>query len=264
MYYDFLDDKPDYVYKEKSKVPVNKMCPYVLKQKVYVEIYWRKIFLFVALLIFAVGIGVMIIVTRVTRDSITFALTDYYFVSVGTYTELSSVESASASLVVRGGAGYVINDGEFSLIAGVYSSESDASIVASNISSEYENVAVEKHTINMFRLVLAGEDDKAGIVMLYKYPYEIFDIVHRLSESLDRGEITESYVIYNLQSLKTSIEEKIALCNSVAGYGGELALFFGDIYSGIDNLCSSYSRNLSGGLKYLMCDIVYKYEQIVK
>lgn len=84
--------------------------------------------------------------------------------------------------VERGGAGYLYNDGEYVIIAAVYSRETDAKTLAAlNADSSYFSSEIPK-----------GEYGSGDLALITYLAGEFFDTVSAAASELDRGNISEA------------------------------------------------------------------------
>ena len=107
----------------------------------------------------------------------------FYFLSTGSYSVRDTALLAAQETTSRGGAGYIYNDGEYRIIAAVYSSEADARALASvNDGATYFGIDVS----------VPKDADENSVAAVAYLTGEWFDVVGRTADELQRGNITEA------------------------------------------------------------------------
>lgn len=107
----------------------------------------------------------------------------FYFLAVGKYSARDDALLSVRDTVLRGGAGYVYNDGEYNIIAAVYDRESDAkALVSVNAGSFCVEFAVPRVDIDV------AADNSALEYLVTEW----FADLQSAADELQRGTITEA------------------------------------------------------------------------
>ena len=83
-----------------------------------------------------------------------------YAVSLNTFEDKESATTLASEVKLEGGAGYVVNGVNFSVLASIYASSSDAQNVLEKVLPTYPNAGIEVIKINRCELQALSSDDE--------------------------------------------------------------------------------------------------------
>lgn len=154
------------------------------------------------LLVLTAAICLLVVfLPRLTKGSVAanaFGGRTFYFLSTGSYSVRDTALVAARDTSARGGAGYLYNDGEYRIIAAVYSSEADARALASvNDGATYFGIEI----------ALPADADEGSIAAAKYLTGEWFDAVGRTADELQRGNMTQAQAEYAVQSACARLAE---------------------------------------------------------
>lgn len=139
----------------------------------------------VLMLLSAAIVGLVILLPRLNAGSsspVGFSGKVFYFLATAEETEKETAGLAAREACDRGGAGYIYNNGNYTVIAAVYSRESDAKTVTSvNAGSFYFALTVPAAS-------MSDADRKLAEFLTGEW----FETVYTASAELERGNITEA------------------------------------------------------------------------
>lgn len=185
----------------------------------------------------------------------------YYYLQLA-FSENGAVATERASEITdKGGAGYVLNDNGFRVMANVYSRKSDAEEVFSRYSASYSDAEIYEMKIPSLNLKKYMEKNLAKQI----YPIylclesELFDSLQKLDFSLGRGELSEAAVLKAVFDIKNEIKDKrLKLTELKEEYPANAALNlimdFNDNVTGIlDTLFPANDFTVGNKLKLALC-----------
>ncbi|MCL2675502.1 MAG: hypothetical protein FWE84_02785 [Firmicutes bacterium] len=204
---------------------------------------------------------------------------DYYALTLTRTDSLKAAEDASKAVSAAGGAGYILNDGDFLVAAFVYKKESDAKVVLDRFSSDYPDAGLRSYQFGRTRVRRSGDRGaEAKLRELLNYPLKLVDELIGYVYALDSFESGESAVMLKVEGLKSDVkarkdEAEILAAGRAAGAADgkaeeratacyrATAEFYEDIY---DSLCgvsllSGAEKKLTHRLKNVCCELVEKY-----
>lgn len=227
--------------------------PYIMTRKRSVRrIYWGRIVAVVVALSLAV-IGGVLWFSR-TSGELKLAGREYWFVSMGEYTELAEASSRAAQVVESGGAGYVYGNENYKVAASCYASRSDAVAVSVRLADGGENVSVFSLSSPDIRVQRPKENAEELKKLLLK-PAVIFDELYDVSVKTDKAEINESATMYAAVKMSASCREYASAARDYEGEVGEfLSSVFDSVATILDNAVAS-SDKIPQRLRYALCDV---------
>lgn len=124
-----------------------------------------------------------------TSSKPTFSGKSFYFLAVGKATESDIAGAMAKDASDRGGAGFVLNDGSYNVIAAAYEREADAKALAElNENAHYMSLSIPK-----------TECDDGDRIALETLCDVWFPKVYAAATELDRGTVTEAAADYAAQ-----------------------------------------------------------------
>ena len=143
----------------------------------------------ILLLAVAFGAGGSKTVVRVKRK-------EWYFVSVLTAADSGQANVKALDIRSRGGAGYIYNDGDFSVIASVYPTEREAKAVAAK---QPDPATIIKIAFSETEFP-PGEYD-AAVKAALALPADVVAILTGAAYDFEKGNLSESEVSFRLDSV---------------------------------------------------------------
>ncbi len=187
----------------------------------------------------------------------------WYYISFYTRTAETEAAISAHSVKETGGAGYLINDGQFRVVAAVYKSESDAKSVAAKqtLEAEIYKLAVPGMKISAFG---DKETDKT-VKKAFSYYETVYDAVNTALIDFEKGQSTESALLHTLNDIRQGIsEERFALEKVLAQSSSYEVNALSDCLASaadtLDNAVLGYGDSiilLSARVRYALCEIVY-------
>lgn len=194
--------------------------------------------------------------------------TDYYAVQVGSFTSESEALNASKTVRQLGGAGYIIVDGAYRIIAGVYPKAEQALSVVANttqFSSSQYVISVPAVSLNF-----SDKKIKEAVEKSLSQWDEIYKKLYNHSIELDKGQTIDAVVLQDIKlihdNLKSHIDEYTALIQN------QSRLEHIRIRAGMLSMLSSIQAltniaktdNLSCEIKYAYTKILIEYRNLMK
>lgn len=271
MYNDeFENKKPDYVYASKDDIRYGEICPYFIRRQKHQKNNFDKICVIIAVSCLFIAFFIVFYNIFLSKTSITTSKKEYYFVTSGQYTSIEILQVQQAYIIERGGAGYVINDGTFTLIVSSYESYDDAYAVCESLLSEDITVDVMKYDINSVAISISEDsetidynDEKIDTATLIKqllaYPFDLYEIMYGVSVSLDSYQITDSYTLSVIQEYKSVIDNMIKPLENYTEFSN-IYNYYINLSGSLDDLLTKNSmKELSSSIKYALCDMLVSF-----
>lgn len=192
-----------------------------------------------------------------------------YAMQVGAYTAEDNALKAAEDIRNRGGAGYVVNDGSYRVLAFGYDNEGDANTVKEQLKS-VANMESGIYAINVpsLEFKITGEDKNLSAVDgAFKTYLSSKDKVGELALKLDTNEITAQDALEEMNVIK---DELIKVQNSIdklAKSDEKLSGFnslYNEIITQFNSLGGSDTIILSAGIKNIYMNMVCRYADYVK
>lgn len=170
-----------------------------------------------------------------------------YFVAVeGRYQTEAEANKAASVLRSKGGGGYIVNDGEYVVIAAAYEEEADAIKVANRYSYAVEGTG---------SFTFYGESDMIDICTL---PERIFSSLSPVADDLNKGLISSEAASVAVEAALYEVEQTKERLSS--DYGGT----FGDkAKEMMDKLSSALTVGAQINLRYCLIDIALSYKNFL-
>lgn len=130
--------------------------------------------------------------------------TTYYAVAADSYESAESISIDADELRLLGGAGYLINDEKYYLIAAVYSNLADAEKILEGISSP--SACIYDIKLTEPSLKWCNDEDLETVKNTLTYAESIYNVLYSVSVRLDKGDISEFQAMSEITVLKTEIE----------------------------------------------------------
>lgn len=221
------------------------------------RIYMGRIVALVSVLCLTVCI-LLLVFAPSRRGTFEIKQHNYFFVTTAS-TEYSSDATEKALAIKRaGGAGYILNDGTFRVMAAVYSNEGEAATVAKRLSEN--GVSATVYELATEKLKFTAHEDKqknAEIAELFAYPKSVAEKLETLSREYDAAETSEALALLEIENLRASVKKKSALlADSNSDEFTVLKLMYGRFDEAFARCLSAQSRiSVRSAIKELSCAI---------
>ncbi len=131
-----------------------------------------------------------------------FSGKSYYMLATCETDNYAEATAAAQDAAMRGGAGYICNDGKYHVVAAVYSREADAKTLASvNPDSHYFEVRLAPSTLT--------DAERDALEYLTG---DWFDAVYTAATELDRGNATDAAADYAVMKACAELSRRAELC----------------------------------------------------
>ncbi len=194
---------------------------------------------------------------------------DSYAMQVGAFSDQSNAQALSDDIITQGGAGYLIYDEMYRVMAFSYDSEDEANQVKTQL-KETSGVEASVYTISVPKVdlkILSSEDNYEKINNAFNSFVEVKNQLHQIIVAFDKGESDYNTVVEQVSSLRETLGASQKDIETIASEDDKL-MGFNDILNkaleGFDNLSESDETIYSAKLKSLYIDIVYNYDQYIR
>ncbi|HEY8418981.1 MAG TPA: hypothetical protein VIL03_00865 [Clostridia bacterium] len=194
--------------------------------------------------------------------------TQYYAVQLGSYASESQALIASQAIRELGGAGYVIVDGSYRIIAAVYPEEEQALSVMAN-ASQY---SPEKYVITVPEIAMNFSDKKIKeIVQKCLSQWDaIYKRLYDHSIKLDKAQTTEAAVLLDIQRAHDDINSLLNQYENLTKDASRMEHIY--IKNGMKNILATLKtllnaktdEKLSADIKYAYTKILIDYKNLAK
>ena len=194
--------------------------------------------------------------------------TDYYAVQIGSFISESEALNASKTIRELGGGGYIVVDGSYRIIAGVYPKAEQALTVMANTtqfaSSQYV-ISIPSVSFNF-----SEKKIKEAVEESLSQWDEIYKKLYNHSILLDKGQTTDAVVLQDIKlthdGLKSQIDEYAVLTQNQSRL--EHIRIRAGLLSMLSTLHSlldiTQTNSLSSEIKYAYTKILFEYRDLVK
>lgn len=226
----------------------------------------KKIFLFAfiaAVVLFGIFFGIYIYAPFNFR----LKKAEYYVLTLTRTDSLLAAENVSKTVSAAGGAGYILNDGDFLVAAFVYKSENDARVILERFSGDYPAAEIKKYNFEKTKVKRAGDRAaEEALKELLNYPLELIDELIGYVYQLDSFESGESAVMLKIEDIKGILKQKSDDAEALAAGRAESCYkaadeFYRDVYQRLNevSLLTDGNKKLTYRLKNISCEFVEKY-----
>ena len=127
----------------------------------------------------------------------------FFFVEVESFATYSQCLATSNELSLSGGAGYVYFDGNYKILAGIYSSEQDANNVVKNIEADYTHAKIYKvETKNFVNLKTLNQSQNKNISEIFTFLNKTINALTDLCAKYDKQVTSEDHIAIQLKNKK--------------------------------------------------------------
>lgn len=199
----------------------------------------------------AFGAGGSKTVVRVKRK-------EWYFVSVLTAADSGQANVKALDIRSRGGAGYIYNDGDFSVIASVYPTEREAKAVAVK---QPDPATIIKIAFSETEFP-PGEYD-AAVKAALALPADVVAMLTGAAYDFEKGNLSESEVSFRLDSVGKEAAKLATALESSETTASAYAKKILDVVSAVIGSSDDDKESvLSSRLRCAACGIVYEVSEL--
>jgi hypothetical protein len=184
----------------------------------------------------------------------------YYAVQLGSYASESQALTASQAIRELGGAGYIVMDGSYRIIAAVYPEEEQALSVMANANQ----FSLEKYVIIVPEIVLNFSDKnvKETVQKCLSQWDAIYKKLYDHSIKLDKAQTTEAAVLLEIQLLCDDINALLNQYDELTKDAFRVEHIY--IKNGLKNILATLKTLLNSNTEGdLSADIKYAYTKIL-
>ncbi len=127
----------------------------------------------------------------------------YYAVQTGIYTDRKTAELYAKSLRSRGGAGYVMYDGVYRVVASVYTKALQAQTIAERMGKAGTDATVFSFSLSSVSDSSLSQEDRNKLISLSGYTDYCYEELYNLSNAIDAGAMTENELKARLSNLES-------------------------------------------------------------
>lgn len=131
---------------------------------------------------------------------------DYYAVQTGMYTDRKTAELYASNIRKRGGAGYVLYDGVYRVVASVYTKAVQARTVAERMGESGTDATVFSFSLSSVSDSSLSSQDRSTLLSVSEYTTRCYEELYDLSNQIDAATLTDSELTAKLTSLIDYLE----------------------------------------------------------
>jgi hypothetical protein len=196
-----------------------------------------------------------------------------YAIQLGAFTSKENAEVAARELQAKGGAGYILNDKYFRLLAMGYASETDAQKVKQQLEKEGIESQIYSIAVPGVNMEITASADKVSNVksafsLWIEKTRALEDIVKRLDTSAISVEDAKKGIEATIGAFNSTLEQLKAY--SATQESNHILAGLQELYQkGIESLNGIFAGNVvnrvatSSKIKYTYIDMVYRYKQYI-
>ena len=190
---------------------------YAPRRKNVRRIYLGRIVALVSFVCFAVCV-LLLVFARTSKLKIAIKSEEYFFVMTASTAFSSDAAEKALALKTAGGAGYVLNDGVFKVMADVYLSEGDAAAASKRWSAAGVTATVTSYSTDKVKIDSYNDKSKNSVVAeLFSYPKTVVKELESLSGEYDGAAISEPLLLLRAEKLRNSVKKKSADAENLDG-----------------------------------------------
>lgn len=192
-----------------------------------------------------------------------------YAMQIGAYSAKENADAAAEDLKKKGGAGYVLHDGTYRVLAFGYGSQGEANTVKEQLKTA-ASMDSSIYTVTVPRLdfkVTGEQKNLAAVDSAFKSYISAKDKVGELAVKFDKSELTKEQVKTEMDAIKKEMQEKINAIDKLAGSDEKLGQFHSlskDMIKLFEGLNDSDETVFSANVKNIYVEMVCRYSDYVK
>ena len=196
-------------------------------------------------------------------DGILIDARNYYCVQTGKYNDMSAAKKSANELAVKGGAGYIISDGGYRVLAGLYLEDGKCDEVINNLNKN--GIASSKYIIKVNKFFIADGADAENIKSGIDIFHNTVERLYYLFIQTDMGALTITELTKKIKVLSEQVDTCINVLSSTdynriktTNLKSELIVLCAALNNFIAD--DSLSTGASSKIKYLLIEtaIIYK------
>ncbi|MDR0426288.1 MAG: SPOR domain-containing protein [Clostridiales bacterium] len=215
-----------------------------------------------------IAAAILAVSALVLTGAIGFALYTGKFMTIGAgrlycaqfsiHESLAEAQKNAESLKAAGGAGYIVNDGGFRVVGGIYKSREEAQSVVDKQAGGA--VLYELHIAKVTRPVIDDKTVAAAVKTGFSLHIRLFDGLYPVMNDLDKGRQSESVLMAAITAAKSDIEVERQKLNGYYEETGRAEIaalcgFFDRASVSLTAAETGTTRTLSSRLKYALAEI---------
>lgn len=172
------------------------------RRRVYVLNIRRIVMFSIAIILLLSAITATFVYRNFTRFR--FSSQIFYYLQLKSVDDGATAMSLASDFAKKGGAGYIINDGDFRIMVSVYSDKGDAITVCNRYIAEYPQAEIYELKIPAVNFMKFTEKELAReLYGIYKeIRLTLFDKLQSLDFSYGKGELSQAAVLSAISALK--------------------------------------------------------------
>lgn len=192
-----------------------------------------------------------------------------YSMQVGAFSAKENADQAAKEIKSRGGAGYVLHDGMYRVLAFGYSSEGEANTVKDQLKTAASmESSVYAVTVPRLDFKVTGEEKNLQAVdSAFKTYLSSKDKMGQLAINLDKNEITKEQAINELDAIKKELSNAVGGIDKLSKSDEKLGKFHSvckDIIALFEEMTDSDMTVFSANVKNIYMEMVCRYSAYVK
>ena len=182
----------------------------------------------------------------------------YYCVQTGCYLDKSTAEYYARTVQSRGGAGYVLYDGNYRVIASVYLDRDKAQTVADRLSSTHEECSVYTLTLSKIYDNSLPSSSREIIENCTSYADFVYRELYEISNGIDQEIITSNELTARLENLKSTLAFYSSSLESIS-FSTPSSILLSNIKATLVELNKLPPSPTSASLRYLYVFVLSSY-----
>jgi len=210
---------------------------------------------------------------RIT-ESIKIEPIDYFAIQIGAFNGIDNAKLLAQEIKRRGGAGYIIEDNYFRVIAMAYATEKDAELVKNQLKEQQVESQIYKMTCPGVNMEITATREKIdGIKSSFSIWNEKVSLLGESIKELDTNKITVEMAINKLQEIRDELEaHRKKISEYVAANEGnaileELQKLYQSQINNIDEILHGNTTDrvvISSNIKYNYIDMIFQFKKYIE
>lgn len=236
------------------------MQPYYGKKRrrVVRTFNFNRILAFVMVVCFAVALLLVLSSLRFGAGSTAVKARTLYFVTMGDSETENDAYALANDCSKKGGAGYVVKENVFKVVAGVYTKKTDADSVVDRLKADIPAAGAAARTIVKIKL---KKGDDALVDALHFCAYTAVDSLYDCVSALDKKQISQALAVKRCELLTADAARCGALaasCDADAKLRASVCALLSQVEAAIKSAGEKSDYPLSARLRYALCLIADK------
>lgn len=192
-----------------------------------------------------------------------------FAMQTGAFESEENANKEAKSISSRGGAGYVLHDESYRVIAFAYTNEKDANNVKDQLKT-VSDIDASIYTINIPSIefkITSDEKNFKTINNAFNVYNDTMDELHKVVQSFDKGEIDRKETETKIKALQGNLQEAQNSLSKISTTDEKITAFI-DVYKEVLNEFNSINESddtvFSAKIKKIYVEMVCKYSNYVK